>query len=153
MANTYSKIYNHFVFAVRGREMLISKSWREELYRYMTGTITNKQCKVMCIGGVEDHVHILVGMSPTVAPSSLMADVKRSSSLWINERKFVKGHFYWQEGFGVFSYAKSQVPNVARYIENQEQHHRRKTFREEYLTMLQKFDVDYDERYIFKDVL
>ena len=153
MANTYSQIYLQYVFAVQGRDMLITPSWRDELYKYMSGCINNHKCKVMCIGGVEDHVHILVSMHPAVSPSVLMADVKRSSSLWINERHFVRGRFAWQEGFGVFSYSKSMVSNVARYIENQEIHHKKQTFMDEYVETLKKFGVDYDERYVFHPVL
>ena len=153
MSKTYSKIYHHYVFAVQKRAMLIQPSWRNELYKYMTGCINNHQCKVMAIGGVADHVHILVSMHPAISPSSLMADVKRSSSLWINERHFVPCRFAWQEGFGAFSYAKSDIKNVAKYIENQEEHHKKRGFRDEYLKILKSFNIEYDEKYIFKSVL
>lgn len=153
MANTYSQLYNHFVFAVRNRDNLILSTWKEELYKYMTGIITNRGCKVICIGGVEDHIHILIGMSTDISPAALMAEVKRSSTQWINSKHFIKCHFSWQEGFGVFSYARSAISNVAKYIENQEKHHKKKTFKEEYLKILQDFDIDYDERYVFRSFL
>ncbi|MDD3405727.1 MAG: IS200/IS605 family transposase [Sphingobacteriia bacterium] len=152
MPNTYSQIYIHFVFAVKNRAGLIQPQWRDELYKYMTGTITNKGHKLLSIGGMPDHIHIFISMSPNQSPSSLMADVKRSSSLWINQNHFIKGYFSWQEGFGAFSYAKSQIHNVANYIETQEQHHSKRSFIEEYLDMLNKFGIDYDEKYIFKPI-
>lgn len=152
MANTYSQLYNHFVFAVKNRRNLIHPTWRDELYQYITGIISNHGCKVMCIGGVEDHIHILVGMSTNISPAALMAEVKRSSTQWINRRHFVKSHFSWQEGFGAFSYAHSAISNVSRYIENQEIHHKRKSFNEEYKKILHQFDVDYDERYVFHSI-
>ena len=113
MANTYSQIYIHFVFAVQNRLGLIGKSWKDELYKYITGIVNNKGHKLMAIGGMPDHVHILVSMSPKQSISDLIADVKRSSSLWINENKFTIGKFSWQAGYGAFSYGKSQIPNVA----------------------------------------
>ena len=153
MSNTYSQIYHHYIFAVQGRAMLIQPAWRDELYKYMTGCIANHQCKVLAIGGVADHVHILVSMHPSISSSSLMADVKRSSSIWINEHHFVPCRFAWQEGFGAFSYAKSAIENVARYIEKQEEHHKKHGFRDEYLKILKSFNIEYDEKYIFKSVL
>jgi REP element-mobilizing transposase RayT len=118
----------------------------------MTGTITNKGHQLLTIGGMPDHVHALVSMSPKQAPSDLMADVKRSSSLWINEKRLVVGKFSWQEGFGAFSYGKSQIPTIANYIETQEEHHKKRTFMEEYIEFLKLFDIEYDERYVFKPV-
>ncbi|MCL2414148.1 MAG: IS200/IS605 family transposase [Bacteroidales bacterium] len=152
MSNTYTQIYIHYVFAVQNRIGLIQSGWRDELYKYMTGTVANKGHKLLQIGGMPDHVHALVSMSPKQSPSELMADVKRSSSLWINENRFVKGKFSWQEGFGAFSYGKSQITSIATYIQNQEDHHKKRTFREEYLEILKKFDVEYDERYVFKQI-
>jgi REP element-mobilizing transposase RayT len=118
----------------------------------MTGTITNKGHKLLQIGGMSDHIHALVSMSPKQSPSDLMADVKRSSSLWINEHHFVMGKFSWQEGYGAFSYGKSQIPDVCNYIATQEQHHKKRSFQEEYLEFLKKFEIEYDERYIFKPI-
>ena len=153
MANTYTQIYIHYVFAVQNRIGLIQTRWRDDLYKYMTGIITNQGHKLLTIGGISDHVHALVSMSPKQASSDLMMNVKRSSSLWINENRFVMGKFSWQEGFGAFSYGKSQIHNVVKYIENQEQHHRKRTFMEEYLEFLKLFDIEYDERYVFKPIV
>ena len=152
MANTYCQIYVHFVFAVQNRMGLIKQAWKDDLYKYITGIISNKGHKLMAIGGVSDHIHILVSMSPTQSISDLMADVKRSSSLWINERKLVPGKFSWQSGYGAFTYAKSQILNVANYIDNQEEHHKVKNFREEYEELLKDFGIEYDERYIFHKI-
>jgi REP element-mobilizing transposase RayT len=118
----------------------------------MIGTVANKGHKLLSIGGMPDHVHALVSMSPKQSPSDLMADVKRSSSLWINEHRFVVGNFTWQEGFGAFSYGKSQIPDVANYIETQEQHHEKRTFKEEYFEFLKLYNIEYDERYVFKPI-
>ena len=150
MANTYTQIYIHYVFAVQNRLGLIQNRWRDELYKYMTGIITNKGHKLLQIGGMPDHIHALVSMSPKQSPSDLMADVKRSSSLWINENRLVMGKFSWQEGFGAFSYGKSQISDIAGYIENQEKHHQKRTFMEEYFEFLKLFEIEYDERYVFK---
>jgi len=152
MANTYTQIYIHYVFAVQNRIGLIQNRWRDELYKYMTGTINNKGHKLLQIGGMPDHIHALVSMSPTQSPSGLMADVKRSSSLWINDKRLVMGKFSWQEGYGAFSYGKSQIPDIANYIENQEKHHNKRTFMEEYLEFLKLFEIEYNEQYVFKSI-
>jgi len=152
MANTYSQIYLHFVFAVQNRQSLIKKEWKNELYKYIIAIISNQGHKIYAINGIADHVHILVSMSPTDSPSKLMYEVKRSSSLWINDQKLVPGKFSWQEGFGAFSYGKSQLPDVIRYLEQQEDHHRKKSFSEEYIDFLKRFEIDYDEKYIFKPI-
>ena len=151
MANTYTQIHIHAVFAVQNRLSLIQSAWCEELYKYITGIITNNGHKLLSIGGMPDHVHILFGFRPTQSLSDLMKDVKWSSSLWINERRFVKGKFSWQEGFGAFSYSRSQINSVAKYIQEQEVHHKKKTFAEEYLDFLKFFEVEYDERYVLKN--
>ena len=148
MANTYSQIYLHFVFAVQNRVSLISQKWQVDLYKYMSGIISNDGHKMYAINGMPDHVHALVSMNPKQSPSDLMHDVKRSSSLWINQNRFVVGKFAWQEGFGVFSYGNSQVPDIATYIEQQERHYGKYTFIEEYTQFLKLFEVEYDERYI-----
>lgn len=150
MANTYSQIYMHYIFAVQNRISLISYHWQVDLYRYMSGIIANNGHKTFVINGMPDHVHALVSMNPKQAPSDLMFDVKRSSSLRINENLMVPGKFSWQEGFGVFSYGKSQVPSIASYIEQQKQHHERKTFVDEYIQFLKLFEIEFDERYIYK---
>jgi REP element-mobilizing transposase RayT len=152
MANTYTQIYIHYVFAVQNRIGLIQNSWQDDLYKYMTGIITNKGHKLLTIGGMSDHIHALVSMSPKQSPSDLMADIKRSSSLWINDKRLVMGKFSWQEGFGAFSYGKSQIPAIAHYIETQKTHHKKRTFIEEYLAILKLFDIEYDERYVFKPI-
>jgi REP element-mobilizing transposase RayT len=153
MANTYTQIHIHFVFAVKHRCGLIQPIWKDELYKYITGIIQNNHHKMICINGMPDHIHILVGIKPTKSISDLMKDVKAYSSKWINEKKLVQGKFEWQEGYGAFSYSKSQVNDVVNYIANQEQHHKIKTFKEEYIEFLQKFEVDYNEQYIFSDVV
>ena len=153
MANTYTQIHIQFVFAVRFREAVIHSSWKDELYRYMTGIVQNNKHKLIAINGMPDHIHILIGMRPTQSISDLMQDIKGSSSKWINPKGFIKGKFEWQEGYGAFSYGKSQVKDVIAYIENQEQHHSKKTFRDEYLDFLKKFDVEYDEQFIFKELI
>ncbi|HMS71267.1 MAG TPA: IS200/IS605 family transposase, partial [Saprospiraceae bacterium] len=152
MANTYTQIHIHAVFAVRNRECLIKKEWKVELYKYMTAIIQNNNHKVLIINGVEDHVHILFGMRPTQALSELMQMIKGDSSKWINQNKLTTFKFSWQEGFGAFSYSKSHVGNVVNYINNQEQHHKKKSFHEEYLEMLKKYEVDFDPNYIFKPI-
>jgi putative transposase len=152
MPNTYTQIHIHAVFAVQNRTSLISKSWENRLYQYITGIIQNCGHKMLAINGMPDHVHLLFGMRPTQSISDLMRDIKGDSSLWINENKFVAGKFSWQEGFGAFSYSKSQISAVASYIENQELHHRKKSFTEEYTKMLQDFDIVFDEKYIFKPI-
>ena len=152
MPNTYTQIHIHAVFAVQNRISLISKTWEQRLYQYITGIIQNHGHKLLVINGMPDHIHILFGMRPTQSLSDLMRDVKGDSSLWINENKFVARKFSWQEGYGAFSYSKSQIPAVATYIENQELHHKKKTFIEEYLKILQDFEIEYNENYIFKPI-
>jgi putative transposase len=152
MPNTYTQLYIHYVFAVQNRLSLIQEGWQTLLYKYMNGVVENQGHKLFTINGMPDHVHILISMNPKQAPSDLMYHIKRSSSLWINENKYVPGKFSWQEGFGAFSYGKSQIPAIAHYIENQQNHHRKKTFQEEYLEFLEAFEIQYDARYIFKPV-
>ncbi len=150
MANTYSQIYIQVVSAVHGRENLISSEWKDELYKYITGIVKNNGQKLLAINGVSDHVHILLNIKPNIALSDLVRDVKANSSRFINEKKFVKDKFNWQEGFGAFSYSISQLDDVIKYIENQEVHHGETTFKDEYLTFLKRFDVEFDEKYIFE---
>ena len=152
MANTYTQIYIHYVFAVQNRLSLIQPKWKNDLYKYITGIVEQQGHKLLQIGGMSDHVHVLVSMNPKQSPSDLMFHVKRSTSLWINENRFVIGKFSWQEGFGAFSYGKSQIPNVVNYIENQEIHHKKRNFMEEYLELLKLFEIEYDERYVFKPI-
>lgn len=152
MANTYNQIYIHLVFAVKYRDAVIDKSWRQELYQYIIGVIANRGHKVYAIGGMSDHIHILVSLSPKQAISELVLEVKRASSLWIKEKQLVRCQFAWQEGFGAFSYGKSQVDNVVKYIQNQESHHAKHTFRDEYVSFLKLFGIEYDEKYVFREM-
>jgi REP element-mobilizing transposase RayT len=153
MANTYTQIHLQFVFAVKYRGAIIDKTWKENLYRYITGIVQANNHKLLAINGMPDHIQLFVGMRPTQSVSDLLQDIKGSSSKWINDNELVKGKFEWQEGYGAFSYAMSQIDDVIKYINNQEEHHKNRSFREEYLAFLQKFKVDYDERYIFKDLV
>jgi len=137
------------VFAVLGRENLISTPWREDLYRYITGIVTNQGQKLIAIGGVSDHIHILIGLLPNCEISKLVQEIKANSSRWINQQRLVGGKFYWQEGFGAFSYSRSQLDEVISYIQEQEIRHKERTFKHEYLALLKRFDVEYDERYLF----
>ncbi len=153
MANTFTQLQIQFVFAVKHRKGVINKSWKDELYKYITGIIQNNSHKLLCINGVEDHIHIFVSMKPTQSISDLLKDIKSNSSKWINQKGFVNGKFEWQSGYGAFSYSQSHIKNVIKYIENQEQHHHKKSFKDEYLDFLDKFEIEYDEKYIFKDLL
>ena len=150
MANTYTQIHIQAIFAVKNRSGLIQKEWKDELYMYITGIVKKHDHKILAINGMPDHLHVFFGMRPTQSLSDLMQDIKGSSSKWINRKKFINEKFEWQEGFGAFSYSKSQASGVIAYVQNQEVHHRKITFLEEYKNFLEKFEVDYDERYIFK---
>ena len=150
MPNTYSQIYIQIVFAVKGRENLIPKNHREELHKYITGIVQNRKHKMLSIFCMPDHTHILVGLNPSAAISDLARDIKAVSSKFINEKQWMRGKFNWQEGFGAFSYSRSQINDVIQYILNQEAHHKRKTFKEEYLDFLKKFEIDFDDRYLFE---
>jgi putative transposase len=153
MANTYTQIHIQFVFVVKYRKGLIQASFKEELYQYISGIIKNHDHKLLAINGVPDHVHVFIGMRPTQSISDLMQDIKGSSSKWINEKKFLPIKFEWQSGYGAFSYSKSHVERVIRYVHNQENHHKGQTFREEYIQFLNAFEIDYDENYIFKELI
>ncbi|SDH90319.1 REP element-mobilizing transposase RayT [Chryseobacterium taeanense] len=150
MANTYTQIYIQIVFAVKGRQNLISKQNREELHKFITGIVTNRNQKLFAVFAMPDHVHILVSIGPTVLISDLVRDIKAASSKFINEKGWMRGKFNWQEGYGAFSYSKSSVDSVVKYILNQEEHHKKKTFKEEYLDLLQKFAIEYDSKYLFE---
>jgi REP element-mobilizing transposase RayT len=152
MANTYTQIHLHLVFAVQNRKSLILSNWEDRLYEYITGIVQQNKHKMIIINGMPDHLHIAIGMRPTQSLSDLMQDIKGSSSKWINDNKLTTGHFQWQEGYGAFSYNKSQLPRLIKYIKNQKEHHSKKNLREEYIDFLEAFDVEYDERYIFKEL-
>ena len=151
MANTYTQVHLQFVFAPKYRASLIHSHWENDLYKYITGIVQNNKHKMIAINGMPDHVHMLIGFRATQSMADLMQDVKASSSKWINDSKYCKGRFEWQSGYGAFSYAKSQLADIIRYIENQKQHHEKKTFLEEYKMFLEKFEVEYDEQYIFHE--
>jgi len=149
MAGTYTQIYIQIIFAVKGRENLLLKQWREELHKYIAGIVRNKGQKPFIIGGVSDHIHAFIGLRPAMSISDLARDIKNNSSKFINDQKLVKGRFSWQEGFGAFSYANSQIETVYNYILNQESHHQKKTFRCEYQDLLKEFEIECEERYLF----
>ena len=153
MANTYHQIYIQTVFPVKYQNSVIDKTWKEQLCAVMGNLINEDGCKTMLVNGVEDHVHCFFGLKPSISVSDLMKNVKAKSSKWVNEQKLTKERFEWQDGFGAFSYGHSQINNVFQYIKNQEEHHRTKTFKEEYLKFLDIFEVPYEERYIFKDLI
>ena len=149
MPDTYTQIYIHIVFAVKGRQNLIPKQHKAELHGYIMGIIRNKKQTVIQINSMPDHIHILVGITPDTAISNLVRDIKANLTKLINQKQWVVGRFEWQAGFGAFSYAQSQLDDVVNYIKNQVKHHSRKTFREEYLEILKRFNVPYNEKYVF----
>lgn len=151
MANVYSQISIHAVFAVKRRQNLITADWRERLHCYIAGTINgiHKDAISLAVGGWKDHVHIFFGLPPALSISDFIGEIKSNTSGWINKQKLVPGHFEWQSGYGAFSYSKSQRGNVINYIMNQEEHHKTKTFKEEYLKMLHDFEVEYEDKYLF----
>jgi len=151
MANTFIQVHLHFVFAPKYRASLIHSDWEDDLYKYITGVVQKNNHKMIIINGMPDHVHMLIGLRATQSIADLMQDVKAASSKWINDHNLCNGRFEWQTGYGAFSYSKSQLPNVIRYIEHQKDHHARKSFLEEYRLFLEKFEVAYDELYIFRE--
>jgi len=149
MAGTFSQIYIQIVFAVKGRENLIGKEWKEGLNKYIAGIVKGKDQKSIIVNGMCDHIHAFIGLRPAMAISDLVRDIKNNSTNFVNEREFVQGKFSWQDGYGAFSYSRSQVETVYNYILNQEEHHRKKTSREEYVDFLRKFKIEYNEKYLF----
>ncbi len=152
MANTYTQIHIQAVFAVQNRISLIQPVWKDELYKYISTIVSKYEHKVLQINGIPDHIHLLLGFRPTQSLSDLMQEVKQDSSKWINKKGFVKGKFTWQGGYGAFSYSKGQVPRVINYIQNQEKHHKKQCFLDEYEELLKIHEIEYDKRYIFKPV-
>lgn len=150
MANTYTQIYIQIVFAVKGRQNLIPQEHREELHRIISGIISNRNQKLFAIFAMPDHVHLLVSVNPNILISDLVRDIKAGSSKFINDKKWMSGKFNWQEGYGAFSYSKSNIDQVVKYILNQESHHQKKSFKDEYLDFLRKFEINYDEKYVFE---
>lgn len=149
MAGTFSQIYIQVVFAVKGRESLIQKEWEERLYQYITGIIRAKEQKLIAINGMPDHIHVFIGMKPSCCLSDLVREIKKSSNDFINENNLSKFRFNWQEGYGAFSYSHSQIDAVAKYILNQKEHHKKVTFKKEYIDFLKKFEIEHDEKYLF----
>ena len=150
MPNTYSQIYIHIVFAVQGRLNLISENHREELQKYITGIVSKRDQKLLAVYCMPDHTHVFVGMKPSISISDLARDIKAGSSKFINDNRWIAGKFSWQEGFGAFSHSHSNIDTLVKYVLNQKEHHSKKTFKEEYLEVLKKFEVAYDERYLFE---
>ena len=153
MPNTYVKLYVQTVFAVKYRNSLIKESFRKELFALIGNLINETGCKTIIVNGVEDHVHCFFILKTTLSLSDVMKSVKAKSSKWVNESGFLKERFEWQRGFGGFSYSQSSIGKVYKYIENQEEHHKKQTFKDEYLHLLKKFEIDYDENYLFADLI
>lgn len=151
MANTYTQLYFYIVFAVKGRDNLITSKFKIELYKHITGIISNKNQKLMIINGMPNHIHLLIGTKPTCNLSDLVRDIKANSSKWINENKFVLGKFEWQNGFGAFTISQSGLSKVINYIKNQEKHHKIKSFKEEYIDFLIGYKIDFEDKYIFSE--
>ncbi|SEO50066.1 REP element-mobilizing transposase RayT [Mucilaginibacter gossypiicola] len=149
MANTFSQIYLQFVFAVKDRYNLISGNNKEELHKYITSLIQARGAKLLAVNCMPDHIHIFVGFKPTILISDFVKEIKVQSNEFINSKNWIKGRFQWQEGYGVFSYSQSHINSVIKYIQNQEIHHQKKTFKQEYITLLEKFEVPFEERYLF----
>jgi putative transposase len=150
MANTFTQIYIQVVFAVSGRLALIRRENKEEIYKYITGIARNDGHKLIAINGVPDHVHVLIGLKPDMALSDLVRDIKSNSTNFINDKRLARGKFAWQEGYGAFSYGHSQLDTIISYIQNQESYHRRRSFKDEYLSLLKKFAIKFDDRYVFE---
>jgi putative transposase len=153
MANTYHQVYIQVVFAVKYREAVIANEWKSKVFGVIGNLINETGCKTIIVNGVEDHVHCFLGLKPTVSISELMKTVKAKSSKYINDHNLTKSRFEWQEGYGAFSYSHSQIDAVYKYIVNQEEHHKKQTLKDEYLEFLDKFEVPFDEKYIFEDLI
>ena len=153
MANTYHQVYLQFIFAVKYREAVLDKKWRSTVFGVIGNLINETGCKTLIVNGVNDHVHCFLGLKPVVSISELMKTVKAKSSKYINDHELINRRFEWQEGYGVFSYSHSQINQVIQYITNQEEHHKNQMFREEYLEFLNRFEIPYDERYIFEELI
>lgn len=149
MANTYTQLYIQIVFAVKRRQHLIPKEHKATVYKYITGVIQERKHKLLAINGMPDHIHIFIGLHPDQSLSDLVQEIKTAATKYIKQQPWMKSDFSWQRGFGAFSYSRSHIDNVVKYIANQEEHHRKQTFKKEYLKLLQKFDIEYDERYVF----
>ena len=150
MSGTFAQIYIQLVFAVKSREGLISSTWEDELYKYITGIVQNKQQKMLAINGMPDHIHFVIGMRPSCCLSDLVREVKKASNEFVNQKKFTKGRFQWQDGYGAFSYGHSSLDTVIAYVNNQKTHHQTKSFQEEYIAFLHKFEIEFKNEYLFE---
>ncbi len=150
MPDTFTQIYIQVVFAVKNRDALIQTSWEEELFKYITGVTQNSRQKMLAINGTKNHIHFFIGMKPTCCLSDLVREIKKASNIFIKEKQFTRFKFQWQEGFGAFSYSHSQLTGVIQYINNQKEHHKKRTFKEEYLAFLKAFEVEFKNEYLFK---
>ena len=150
MAGTFSQIYIQVVFAVKGRESLIHVPWEEELYKYITGIVRNKEQKMLAINGMPDHIHFLIGMKPSCCLSDLVREIKKASNNFVTEKNFIKYKFQWQEGYGAFSYSHSALDNVIAYINNQKERHKKQSFKDEYKDFLTRFQIEHKDEYLFE---
>ena len=148
--STFSQIYIQVVFAVKGRNSIIKTEWEEELYKYITGIVQNKGQKMLAINGSFDHIHLFIGMKPSCRLSDLVREVKKSSNVFVNKKRFSRYKFEWQEGYGSFSYSHSAIDSVVKYIMNQKEHHKKRSFKNEYISLLKKFEIDFKEEYLFE---
>jgi putative transposase len=147
---TFTQMYVHIIFAVKYREALLSNDIRDVVFQYMSGIITNLKHKSIIVNGCQDHVHILIGLNPSVSISNTVYNIKRSSSLFINDENLCKGRFSWQEGYGAFTYSRSELKNIYKYIDNQEYHHSKHSFRNEYVSLLNDSYIDYKPEFLFE---
>ena len=150
MSDTYTQLYIQLVFAVKGRNNFIQHAWEEELYKYITAVVQNDRHKMLAINGMPDHIHIFLGLNPAFSISDLVKDIKRASNNWINKKGFTKGKFEWQSGYGAFSYGKSQLDQVCKYVLNQKTHHAKLSFKDEYIKLLKLFEIDFKDEYLFE---
>ena len=150
MGDTYTQLYIQLVFAVKGRHNFIQIGWEEEMYKYITGVVQTDKHKMLAINGMPDHVHIFIGLNPALAISDVVKDIKRASHNWINDKGFVKGKFEWQGGYGAFSYGRSQIDRVCKYIANQKDHHKKQSFKTEYISLLKLFVIEFKDEYLFE---
>ena len=150
MSDTYTQLYIHLVFSVKGRNNFIQPIWENELHKYITAVVQTDRHKILAINSMPDHIHIFLGLNPAFSISDLVKDIKRASNNWINDKGFVKGKFEWQSGYGAFSYSKSQIDQVCKYIQNQKSHHAQFSFKSEYVELLKLFDVSFKDEYLFE---
>jgi len=150
LANTYTQLYIQLVFSPKGRISFIQPAWEDQLFKYVTAVVQNDKHKMLAINGMPDHIHIFLGLNPAISISDLVKDIKRASNNWIKDRKFIKGKFEWQEGYGAFSYSKSQIDQVCKYIENQKSHHAKTSFKSEYIALLKLFYISFKDEYLFE---